>query len=144
MYQINRRSFLQLVTCLLAFLGLSATLAPIVAFFYPTEVDEMPSDPVPVAGLDELPVGEARTVRFGRYPALVLHTPDWLKGYSAVCTHFACIVKWDPARGEIVCPCHEGFFDPASGAVISGPPPESLARLNVEIIDGMIFVGEPL
>ncbi len=144
MNKITRRSFLQVVSRLLTFLGLTAILGPIVAFFYPTEVEEMPSDPVPVAGIDEFPVGEARTVRFGRYPALVLHTPGGLRAYSAVCTHFACIVKWDQERGEIVCPCHEGYFDPATGAVISGPPPEPLVRLNIEIIDGTIFVGEPV
>jgi nitrite reductase/ring-hydroxylating ferredoxin subunit len=142
MGNITRRSFLQVVTRLLTFFGLTAVLAPIVAFFYPTELEEMPSEPVMAGDLASLPVGEAMTVRFGRYPALVLHAADGLHAYSAVCTHFACIVKWDPVRGEIVCPCHEGYFDPQDGSVISGPPPEPLTSLSVEIVDGRIFVGD--
>ena len=72
---------------------------------------------------------------------IIIHMPDGLRAYSAVCTHFACIVKWDAERGEIVCPCHDGFFDPNDGKVITGPPPSPLETLQVEIIDGQIFVG---
>jgi cytochrome b6-f complex iron-sulfur subunit len=144
MGKITRRGFLQFFTRILTFTGLAAVLGPIVAFFYPADVEEMPSEPVRVGDTSELQVGQAKTVRFGRYPALVLHTEYGLRAYSAVCTHFACIVKWDPEKGEIVCPCHEGYFDPSTGAVISGPPPEPLTPLKVEIIDGQIFVGEPV
>ena len=91
---------------------------------------------------DDLPVGAAKTVPFGRYPALVIHTPDGLRAYSAVCTHFACLVKWNPDSGEIECPCHEGYFDPLDGAVLSGPPPRPLDTFAVWTAeDGQIYVG---
>ncbi|MBU0512064.1 MAG: Rieske (2Fe-2S) protein [Chloroflexi bacterium] len=141
MSKITRRDFLKVVNGFLAATGLTAILSPVLAYFYPPSLDEAPSDPVLVAPEGELPVGAGKAVPFGRYPALVINTPEGLRAYSAVCTHFACICKWDPGLGQIVCPCHDGFFDPSDGSVISGPPPTSLAALNVEIVDGDIYVS---
>jgi len=78
---------------------------------------------------DRLAPGEA--VAF-RYPgeddrALAIRLPGGqLVGYSAVCTHLACAVLWRREEGELQCPCHDGVFDPASGAVVAGPPPRPL------------------
>jgi cytochrome b6-f complex iron-sulfur subunit len=88
----------------------------------------------------DIPVGTSKTVRFGRFPALVINTPNGLRAFSAVCTHFACLVKWDAASAQIGCPCHDGFFD-TEGQVISGPPPLPLDALKVEVIDGQVYVG---
>ncbi|MEA3349372.1 MAG: Rieske (2Fe-2S) protein [Chloroflexota bacterium] len=138
---ITRRDFLKGVKSFLAATGLAALFGPVLAYFYPPSLDETPPDPVLVAPMGELSVGEGKKVSFGRYPALVINTSEGLKAYSAVCTHFACICKWDPDLGQIVCPCHDGFFDPLDGSVISGPPPTPLATLNVEIVDGDIYVS---
>jgi Rieske Fe-S protein len=141
MSEITRSDFLKVFKGVLAATGLTAIVAPIVAFFYPPVLEEMPSEPVLVAGQDELGSDESRTVSFGRYPALIINTNQGLRAYSAVCTHFACIVKWDPELGQIVCPCHEGYFDPFDGHVISGPPPLPLEPLAVNVVDGQIYVG---
>ena len=76
-----------------------------------------------------------------RYPALVVHTPVGLRAYSAVCTHFSCVCKYDETREVIACPCHEGVFSPEDGAVLSGPPPEPLLALSVTVVDGKIYIG---
>ncbi|MGD2157969.1 MAG: Rieske (2Fe-2S) protein [Anaerolineales bacterium] len=141
MSALTRRDFIKMLNRFLAATGLTVLLGPIVAFFYPPKLEETPSEPILVSPADDLPVGTGKTVRFGRYPALVINTPDGLRAYSAVCTHFACIVKWDAEINQIVCPCHDGFFDPQDGHVISGPPPTTLETLPVEIIDGDIYVG---
>jgi Rieske Fe-S protein len=141
MNEMTRREFLKIANRVLTATGLMAVVAPVVAYFYPPKLEEIPSEPVLVCPEADLPVGESKTVRFGRYPALVLNTPQGLKAYSAVCTHFACIVKWDPNLGQIVCPCHEGYFDAADGHVISGPPPTPLALLKTEVVEGQIYVG---
>jgi Rieske Fe-S protein len=141
MKEITRKEFLRIVKWGLAATGLAVVFAPIVAFFYPPNLEETPSEPVPVGTLNELPVNESKTVQYGRYPALIINTNEGLRAYSAVCTHFACIVKWNPSIGEIVCPCHEGYFDPYDGHVISGPPPVGLDHLPVEVINGEIYVG---
>jgi Rieske Fe-S protein len=141
MTNLTRRDFIKLSKNVLTAIGLGAVLGPIIAFFYPSKLEEMPSEPVPVAPVEELEVGMSKTIRFGRYPALIINTSEGLRAYSAVCTHFACITKWNPELGQITCPCHEGFFDPLDGHVIAGPPPTPLEALNVEIVDGTIFVG---
>lgn len=141
MNKISRRDFLKLVNRFLAFTGLAIIFGPVIAYFYPAELEEVPSEPLKAAEESELPPGKSITLRFGRYPAIVINTTAGLRAYSAVCTHFACIVKWDESQNVIKCPCHDGFFDPLTGDVISGPPPTPLEPINVEVVDGQIFVG---
>jgi cytochrome b6-f complex iron-sulfur subunit len=139
--KLTRREFLNIFNKIVAATGLAVVLGPVVAYFYPPKLEETPSEPVLVAPEIELPVGSSKTVKFGRYPAIIIHTETGLKAYSAVCTHFACIVAWKPEINQIACPCHEGFFNPEDGSVISGPPPTPLEHINVEIIDGDIYVS---
>lgn len=140
--KFNRRSFLKTLNGLLAASGLAVLFGPIIAYFWPSKLEEMPSEPVSVGDPDSIPLGEGKKVRFGRYPALVINTPEsGLVAYSAVCTHFACIVDWNPESGMIECPCHEGYFDPADGSVISGPPPSPLEAIPLRIQDGTILIG---
>jgi cytochrome b6-f complex iron-sulfur subunit len=141
MTKLSRREFLKFFNRLMAAFGLTALGVPIIAYFYPPKLEEVPSEPVQVGNTGDLPLGQSVTVRFGRYPAIIINTAEGLKAYSAVCTHFACIVKWDPDSGQIACPCHAGFFDPVDGSVISGPPPSPLESLPIEIVDNVIYVG---
>lgn len=141
MPKISRRDFLKLTNRFLTITGLAIILGPILAYFYPPKLEEVPSEPVLVGSEDELPPGASKTVRFGRYPALIVNTSEGLRAYSAVCTHFACIVKWNSEGNQIICPCHDGLFEPLNGEVISGPPPTPLDPLKVEIVDGQIYVG---
>jgi Rieske Fe-S protein len=141
MSALSRRDFLKLVEKILGALGVTAIAVPVVAYFYPTQLEEMPSEPVVVGPVSELPVNAAKTIRFGRYPALVINTPEGLRGYSAVCTHFGCLVKWDAEKNQIECPCHDGFFSPLDGSVLAGPPPEALLKLSVTVKDDQVFVG---
>jgi Rieske Fe-S protein len=141
MSKITRRDFLNVIKKGLAATGLTALLGPFVAYFYPPSLEEMPSEAVRVGTVDDIPPGKSLTVAFGRYPAIVIHTSEGLKAYSAVCTHFACIVKWDPETEEIYCPCHEGYFEPLEGNVIFGPPPSALEKISLRIENGEIFIG---
>ena len=141
MSKLSRRDILKLINRFLTVTGLAIILGPIIAYFYPSNLEDVPSEPVLIGPAAELLPGESMTVRFGRYPAIVINTSEGIRAYSAVCTHFACIVKWDHERYEIVCPCHDGFFNPINGDVISGPPPTPLNPIEVEVIDGQIYVG---
>ena len=141
MSDITRRDFLNIIKKGLAATGLTALLAPFLAYFYPPSLEEMPAEAVSIGMVDDLKPGESVTVPFGRYPALVIHTTEGIKAYSAVCTHFACICKWDKEEEVIFCPCHEGYFEPLEGGVIFGPPPLPLQAIRVEIIDGEIMIG---
>ncbi|OGN93731.1 MAG: hypothetical protein A2Y88_04250 [Chloroflexi bacterium RBG_13_48_10] len=141
MRPITRRDFIKLVNKGLVVTGTAAIAAPVVAFFYPSDLQETPSEPVRVCTVDELPVGESKTIGYGRYPALVINTPDGLHAFSAVCTHFACIVKWEVEKGQIYCPCHDGYFDALDGHVVSGPPPIGLTVIPVNVVNNEIFIG---
>jgi Rieske Fe-S protein len=57
------------------------------------------------------------------------------------CPHQACLYDWDPGRDRFACRCHDAFFD-IDGAVISGPPPRALDRLETRPAgDGVIEVA---
>ena len=62
-----------------------------------------------------------------------------LRAFSQKCTHLGCVVYYEPATGEMECPCHEGHFDAASGEVISGPPQRPLGRIDVEVRSGVVW-----
>jgi Rieske Fe-S protein len=139
---LTRRGFLQLVNKLLAVTGVAVVLGPIIAYFWPNKLEEVPAEPVVVGDPDSIPVGQSKTIRFGRYPALVINTAErGLVAYSAVCTHFACIVNWNEEEGVIECPCHEGYFRAEDGSVISGPPPRPLDAIPIFIEDDTLFIG---
>lgn len=138
---MNRRDFLKWVNrAALAASGV-VVIGPILAYFFPAKLEEMPSEPVPVGPAADLPTGGSKTVPYGRWPALVINTDGGLKAYSAVCTHFGCVVKWNADTGQIDCPCHEGYFSPEDGSVISGPPPKPLQALPVSVEAGQITLG---
>lgn len=141
MADVTRREFLVLTEGALVAAGLAVVAVPAVAFFYPAELRETPAEPVSAGPVADLPVGTSTTVPYGRYPAIVINTSDGLRAWSAVCTHFACLVKYDPDRDELVCPCHDAAFDPIDGHVTAGPPPRALDAFPVNVVDGEIMVG---
>jgi Rieske Fe-S protein len=138
---MTRRSFVKLLSALLGVVGLGVLAGPAIAFFWPLKLEEVPSEPVEVGPADSIPVNDSRTIRYGRYPALVIQLPEGVRAYSAVCTHFACLVKFNPDSGDIECPCHAGYFKAVDGSVISGPPPKALTALPTFVQDNTLFIG---
>ncbi len=54
--------------------------------------------------------------------------------YSAVCTHQACTVAYQPRTQKLACPCHGSVFDPAkSAAVETGPAQRSLPEVPIRV-----------
>lgn len=51
---------------------------------------------------------------------------------SATCTHLGCQVRWDEEATKFRCPCHGGVFD-KEGAVVEGPPPRPLDRVDARL-----------
>ncbi len=141
MSPINRREFIKLVEKGLVVTGAVVIAGPVVAYFYPSNLQETPTEPVLVCSSAELPVGQSKTISYGRYPALVINTSQGLRAYSAVCTHFACIVKWENSKEMIYCPCHDGYLDPGDGHVVSGPPPSGLTPIPVNVVNDQIYIG---
>ena len=91
----------------------------------------------------DIPVGHGEVVAVDDKPVVVVNTEQGgIKAYSAICTHLGCISKWDPQRQVILCPCHDGRFNPVNGAVISGPPPTPLPAYQVSVEGDTIFVSD--
>ena len=74
-------------------------------------------------------------------PAILVRLDEReLVAFSQKCTHLGCVVYYEADESRWHCPCHEGNFDARTGAVISGPPPRPLGRIDVEVRDdGMIW-----
>ena len=98
-----------------------------------------------IARTTDIPPG---SVRYFQYPttsdeAILLHLPDGhFVAYSGRCTHLSCAVYYDQARGALVCPCHEGVFDPRSGAPIAGPPQRSLPKITLQQEGSTVYAVE--
>ena len=73
---------------------------------------------------------------------IIFQAQDQLLAFSAKCTHEGCTVTFQPGQSIIWCPCHDGRFD-LTGRVISGPPPQPLAKFIAQRQpDGGIMVSE--
>lgn len=71
---------------------------------------------------------------------ILVRTDDkTIKAYSNLCTHADCLVK--PKGKTLHCFCHEADYDPATGDVITGPPPKPLATVDVHVADGWVMTG---
>lgn len=97
---------------------------------------------VSLAKADELAAGTAMMFRFGAKPALLIHHEDgsWA-AFSAVCTHLACTVSYEPDQKRIHCACHGGVYDIMTGKNIAGPPPKPLQRFKVDVAPGHVIVS---
>ncbi|CAN0471515.1 unnamed protein product, partial [Ascophyllum nodosum] len=62
-------------------------------------------------------------------------------GINAVCTHLGCVVPWNAAENKFICHCHGSQYD-ATGKVVRGPAPLSLALAHVEETDGKVILKE--
>jgi Rieske Fe-S protein len=99
--------------------------------------------PRPIVPLAQVPVGGAHLFRYPteRDPAILVRlTDDRLVAFSQKCTHLGCVVYWEAETRRMLCPCHDGVFDAASGQVVAGPPQRPLGRIDVEVRpDGAVW-----
>lgn len=90
-----------------------------------------------------VPVGQGRQFTdpsSGRPAWLLRPTPSKVVAFSAVCSHAGCLVHFDNASNEFVCPCHGGRYDARTGAVLGGPPPAPLQQIPARIVNQQIRV----
>lgn len=137
---VTRRDYLRILVTLSGGL-LAASAAVAAGLFHRHGEGEGPERKV----ADRLAPGEA--VAF-RYPgeddrAIAIRLPEGrLVAYSSICTHLACAVLWRAEENHLLCPCHDGVFDPASGEVLAGPPPRPLPSVRLrEDARGIWAVG---
>jgi len=95
---------------------------------------------VEVEGASSMGVGQSKMLQVAGKAVVVVRDRDAFVAYSAICTHLGCLVKWDSAKQEFLCPCHAAIFD-KKGAVVSGPPPAPLAVYSVKEVEGRVYVS---
>jgi Rieske Fe-S protein len=114
---------------------------PVLKFVIPPPVAEAIELNVVAATVDELPPNTSKIFKFGRRPALLVHTPAGeLRAFDGICTHLNCTVQYREDFGQIWCACHNGFYD-LTGKNISGPPPRPLPPLVVSVRGNEIIVS---
>jgi Rieske Fe-S protein len=97
---------------------------------------------VPIARVGELAENEWRVFTFPDQYAqgILINLPGkGLVAYSDVCTHLSCAVTYQQESKQLYCPCHEGFFDAATGGVLAGPPTRPLPLIELAEHDGVIY-----
>jgi cytochrome b6-f complex iron-sulfur subunit len=139
----SRRRILRWLGGLTVVSTVAMVVTPVLGFLVPAKSGRAAAGgKVLVATTADIPAGGGKVVAMGSTPAIVVNTEQGLRAYSAICTHLGCVVAWNDLIGAIQCPCHDGRFNPASGAVISGPPPAPLPPLNVSVEGDQIFLSE--
>jgi cytochrome b6-f complex iron-sulfur subunit len=93
-------------------------------------------EPFCICANDEIPVGGSRLFRLpgGHEPGILVRLSNGrLKAFSQSCTHLMCPVHFDAKGEQLVCPCHEGFFDARDGGPLAGPPRRALPQYQLEL-----------
>ncbi len=92
----------------------------------------------------DVPTGKAATftIPSSGDPGIVVHPASGgYLAYDAVCPHAGCPVSYYAANDLLVCPCHGSQFQVSNGAVLNGPAPHGLTKLNVvEGADGNLYL----
>ena len=136
--EVTRREFVRYLV--LASGGFAAGNVGIALWSALRSINE--GEPRAVVALADVPEGTAHLFDYptGADPAILVHLPGGgLRAFSQKCTHLGCVVYYEPDRGEMECPCHEGHFDADTGEVAAGPPQRPLGRIDVEVRDGTVW-----
>jgi len=142
---VTRRKFLGWLLGFSIVTTLAGIVAPIAAYLLPPVRQTNYGGPTLVGVVDDFPVGTGKVVAVNDKPVIVVNTSaGGIKAFSAICTHLGCVVYWHPEKSVIHSPCHDGLFNPANGAVVSGPPPRPLPPYELAIKDDKVYVGKSL
>merc|ERR1719152_1083662 len=73
---------------------------------------------------------------------LIVKENKELENYAinAVCTHLGCVVPWNRAQPKYICPCHGSQYA-ATGQVVRGPAPLSLALAHLDVTDDKVVLS---
>lgn len=140
---ISRRRFVQGLLGFSVVATIAGVVVPVIGYLWPpTRQSATGGGRVLVGSVKDLPVGQAKVLPVNDKPVIVVNTTaGGIKAFSAICTHLGCVVEWDQGKQIIHCPCHDGRFNPTTGAVISGPPPAPLPPVSVAVENDQIYAG---
>lgn len=138
---LSRRLFMGGVIGLFGTVAAAVAAGPLLSYLWPPKSTAVKIDKLVLGKVSEFPVGTSKNFKFGSIPALFIHSPDGsMHAFNATCSHLGCTVQYQQAKNNIYCACHGGTYDPASGAVVAGPPPEGLHKLIASVEAGEIVI----
>lgn len=154
MVKENRRSFLQIASAIIGgVMGLAAGI-PLIGFAISPAWQKGESKWVNIGLVDRL-----KNSRYKKVNYTFTAKDGWVKAtkkrsvyvtdigngewsvFTRICSHLGCLVRWDEGQESFLCPCHGAVFD-KNGAVVAGPPPEPLQKLEVKVESGILYVKE--
>lgn len=134
----SRRKFLNVGLGALGTILFGGIVYPVVSYLVPSSKKGQKAEVRIQAS--EVPLGGSKKFHIGGAPAIVVHTKDGFVAFSLVCSHLGCLVNWETAKSEFLCPCHGAVFD-INGHVVSGPPPTGLEPFETKVVDGEVIVS---
>ncbi len=95
-----------------------------------------------IADTSELAPGRAKLFNYPTEndPAILIRlNSGGYVAYRQRCTHLSCPVNYRHNSNQLECPCHNGVFDAATGAVLGGPPRRPLPRVTIRVGHNHIY-----
>lgn len=145
---LGRRQFMNLLLLGAASGAVGGMLYPVIKYFIPpssgggaggvTAKNELGNDVIASQFVATHNPGDRVLVQGlkGDPTYLVIQESGSLESYgiSSICTHLGCVVPWNASENKFMCPCHGSQYD-ATGKVVRGPAPLSLALAHADVTD---------
>lgn len=140
----GRRLFLKAALSFLVLAWGSVAAYPFYQYLNPPasedEADQIST--ISLGSPDGIPPESAKNFKFGSKPAIIYRDAEGeFHAYSAVCTHLGCTVQYKEQKKNIICACHGGIYEAATGKNIAGPPPKPLPKFNVSVENNDVIVS---
>jgi 3-phenylpropionate/trans-cinnamate dioxygenase ferredoxin subunit len=87
-----------------------------------------------IGQLGDFPVGSKKRVHVNSDDVFVTNIAGGIHAIADACTHRGCSLSKGTIEGTVVvCPCHGGRFDLATGKVVAPPPRIDEASFDVRV-----------
>lgn len=141
---MSRRNALNILLGVGGLLATGSALYPVISFLKPPLLPESTEHMVNYdKKFSELNIGDWSIFRMGDKPGILIcaeiQGEKQVLAYSAICTHLACIVDYQPENRTFFCACHNGVYD-VYGNNIAGPPPRPLDKFRTVVTNDYITI----
>lgn len=131
--KVSRRDFLNIAWGAIGALAIGELGFAGLKFLAPRATDGEFGGEFNLGPYTEFPAGSVTPVEAGRFYLVRLENGGFLAVYRR-CTHLGCVVPFDQASGQFVCPCHGSAFD-NEGDVLNQPAPRPLDLFALSVND---------
>lgn len=149
---MDRRDFLHTSIRGMGILIGASLCVPAATYFLSPAWEKREEDWILLGDTSKIPVGKPTNVAFVQrrkdgWMTVEEKRSAWVttkdgKEFSVFdphCTHLGCPYRWDEAKEEFLCPCHNAVFS-LEGEVLSGPPPRPLDRYEAKVEGGKLWM----